>query len=171
MTRLPRLIGRGRALEVLLSSDDLTGAQAEAYGYANRALPDAQLDQFVRLWRPAYQVRHDSRSHRLLLGTREIIRAKQNLQGASAADEPGQACHRASATTSPHPLPTAIGVSFTADKTHIAVGSGCGTGRWRRPSDTLAPAHRPRTRPGFCLARMISRAPKRSLWLRESCLT
>ncbi len=47
MTRLPRLIGRGRALEVLLSSDDLTGAQAEAYGYANRALPDGELDQFV----------------------------------------------------------------------------------------------------------------------------
>src|SRR5580704_6622110 len=40
MTRLPRLIGRGRALEVLLSSDDLTGDLAEAYGYVNRALPD-----------------------------------------------------------------------------------------------------------------------------------
>ena len=47
MTRLPRLIGRGRALEVLLSSDDITGELAEAYGYVNRALPDAKLDQFV----------------------------------------------------------------------------------------------------------------------------
>ena len=47
MTRLPRLIGRGRALEVLLSSDDITGELAQIYGYANRALPDAQLDQFV----------------------------------------------------------------------------------------------------------------------------
>jgi enoyl-CoA hydratase/carnithine racemase len=47
MTRLPRLIGRGRALEVLLSSDDLTGDLAEAYGYVNRALPDAELDSFV----------------------------------------------------------------------------------------------------------------------------
>jgi enoyl-CoA hydratase/carnithine racemase len=47
MARLPRLIGRNRALEVLLSSEDITGEQAEAYGYINRALPDAELDAFV----------------------------------------------------------------------------------------------------------------------------
>ena len=47
MARLPLLIGRGRALEVLLSSDDIGGELAEAYGYVNRALPDAELDGFV----------------------------------------------------------------------------------------------------------------------------
>ena len=47
MARLPRLIGRNRALEVLLSSEDLGGEQAEAYGYVNRALPDADLDDHV----------------------------------------------------------------------------------------------------------------------------
>jgi enoyl-CoA hydratase/carnithine racemase len=47
MARLPRLIGRNRALEVLLSSEDITADQAEAYGYINRALPDANLDAFV----------------------------------------------------------------------------------------------------------------------------
>ena len=47
MARLPRLIGRNRALEVLLSSEDITAEQAEAYGYINRALPDAELDAFV----------------------------------------------------------------------------------------------------------------------------
>src|SRR5271168_4205665 len=47
MARLPRLIGRNRALEVLLSSEDIRGDQAEAYGYVNRALPDADLDAFV----------------------------------------------------------------------------------------------------------------------------
>ena len=47
MARLPHLIGRGRALEVLLSSDDIGGELAEAYGYVNRALPDAELDRFV----------------------------------------------------------------------------------------------------------------------------
>jgi enoyl-CoA hydratase/carnithine racemase len=47
MARLPRLIGRNRALEVLLSSDDIRADQAEAYGYINRALPDAELDAFV----------------------------------------------------------------------------------------------------------------------------
>ena len=47
MARLPRLIGRGRALEVLLGSNDIGGELAEAYGYVNRALPDAELDAFV----------------------------------------------------------------------------------------------------------------------------
>jgi enoyl-CoA hydratase/carnithine racemase len=47
MARLPQLIGRNRALEVLLSSDDLRADQAEDYGYINRALPDADLDAFV----------------------------------------------------------------------------------------------------------------------------
>ncbi len=47
MARLPRLIGRNRALEVLLSSEDIGGDQAEAYGYVNRALPDSDLDAFV----------------------------------------------------------------------------------------------------------------------------
>src|ERR1700722_12737766 len=47
MARLPHLIGRNRALEVLLSSEDIRGEQAEAYGYVNRALPDAELDAFV----------------------------------------------------------------------------------------------------------------------------
>src|SRR4051812_20079615 len=47
MARLPRLIGRGRAMEVLLGSDDISGELAESYGYVNRALPDAELDAFV----------------------------------------------------------------------------------------------------------------------------
>jgi enoyl-CoA hydratase/carnithine racemase len=47
MARLPQLIGRNRALEVLLSSEDLSGEQAAAYGYVNRALPDAELDAYV----------------------------------------------------------------------------------------------------------------------------
>jgi enoyl-CoA hydratase/carnithine racemase len=47
MARLPRLIGRGRALEVLLSSDDIRSDEAERIGYVNRSLPDAELDDFV----------------------------------------------------------------------------------------------------------------------------
>jgi enoyl-CoA hydratase/carnithine racemase len=47
MARLPRLIGRGRALEVLLGADDVDGNLAELYGYVNRSLPDADLDAFV----------------------------------------------------------------------------------------------------------------------------
>jgi enoyl-CoA hydratase/carnithine racemase len=47
MVRLPRLIGRGRALEIMLSGNDYPGDIAERYGYVNRALPDAELHEFV----------------------------------------------------------------------------------------------------------------------------
>jgi enoyl-CoA hydratase/carnithine racemase len=47
MARLPRLIGRGRALEVFLGADDIPGDLAERYGYVNRSFPDAELDAFV----------------------------------------------------------------------------------------------------------------------------
>ena len=47
MARLPRLMGRGRALEVLLGADDFPGDLAERYGYVNRSLPDSDLDAFV----------------------------------------------------------------------------------------------------------------------------
>jgi enoyl-CoA hydratase/carnithine racemase len=47
MARLPRLMGRGRALEVLLSANDIHAELAERYGYVNRALLDSALDGFV----------------------------------------------------------------------------------------------------------------------------
>ena len=47
MARLPGLMGRQRALEVLLSSNDIGADLAAAYGYVNRSLPDAELDSFV----------------------------------------------------------------------------------------------------------------------------
>jgi len=47
MARLPRVMGRGRALEVVLGADDIRCADAELFGYVNRALPDAELDSFV----------------------------------------------------------------------------------------------------------------------------
>ena len=46
-SRLPRLVGRGRALEILLGGKDFDGALAELYGYVNRAIPDAAFDDFV----------------------------------------------------------------------------------------------------------------------------
>jgi len=47
MSRLPRLMGRGRALEVLMTGIYLNGDLAERYGYVNRSLPDAELGAFV----------------------------------------------------------------------------------------------------------------------------
>jgi len=45
--RLPLLVGRGRALEIVLGANDFDGETAERYGYVNRAFPDAELDGFV----------------------------------------------------------------------------------------------------------------------------
>ena len=44
---LARLMGRGRALEVMLSADDYDADLAERYGWINRALPADELDDFV----------------------------------------------------------------------------------------------------------------------------
>ena len=45
---LARLMGRGRALEVMLSAQDYDADLAERYGWINRALPAAELDDFVK---------------------------------------------------------------------------------------------------------------------------
>lgn len=47
MARLAGLMGRGRALEVILGADDFPAELAERYGYINRALPDAEIETFV----------------------------------------------------------------------------------------------------------------------------
>jgi enoyl-CoA hydratase/carnithine racemase len=44
---LGRLLGRGRAMEVILGAADFDADEAERYGWVNRALPDAELDAFV----------------------------------------------------------------------------------------------------------------------------
>ena len=44
---LGRLLGRGRAMEVILGAGDFDADVAERYGWVNRALPDAELDAFV----------------------------------------------------------------------------------------------------------------------------
>jgi enoyl-CoA hydratase/carnithine racemase len=60
--RLPRLIGRARALEVLVGCNDLSAELAERYGYINRALPADALTPFVEKLahrqRPSAQERH-----------------------------------------------------------------------------------------------------------------
>src|SRR5262249_33054937 len=44
---LPRVVGRSRALEIVLSADDFDAEIAERYGWVNRTLDDADLDSFV----------------------------------------------------------------------------------------------------------------------------
>jgi enoyl-CoA hydratase/carnithine racemase len=66
--RLPRLVGRGRALEIVLGANDFDGDTAERYGYVNRALPDAELDGFV-----------DGLARRIASFDRRPIAAAKNL--------------------------------------------------------------------------------------------
>jgi enoyl-CoA hydratase/carnithine racemase len=46
-SRLPRLVGRGRALEILVGGEDFDGELAERYGYVNRAIPDDEFVNFI----------------------------------------------------------------------------------------------------------------------------
>jgi enoyl-CoA hydratase/carnithine racemase len=71
MARLPRLIGRGRALEVLLSADDIRADLAELYGYVNRSLPDVDLDEFV----DALATRIASFDKRAIIDTKRLVNA------------------------------------------------------------------------------------------------
>jgi enoyl-CoA hydratase/carnithine racemase len=66
--RLPHLVGRGRALEIILGANDFDGDTAERYGYVNRALPDAELDGFV-----------DRLARRIASFDRRAIAAAKNL--------------------------------------------------------------------------------------------
>jgi enoyl-CoA hydratase/carnithine racemase len=45
--RLPRLVGRARALEIVLGGQDIDAVTAERWGYVNRTLPDGELRPFV----------------------------------------------------------------------------------------------------------------------------
>jgi len=47
MDWLPRVVGRSRALEIVLTGQDFDADAAERYGWINRALPDEKLDAFV----------------------------------------------------------------------------------------------------------------------------
>jgi enoyl-CoA hydratase/carnithine racemase len=61
LVRLARLVGRPRALEILLAAGDLDGPSAERYGYVNRLIADEQLDDEVEeIARRIAEVDHDA---------------------------------------------------------------------------------------------------------------
>lgn len=47
LERLCKLVGRAKALEIILSADDFDADTAAAFGWVNRSIPDAELDIFV----------------------------------------------------------------------------------------------------------------------------
>jgi enoyl-CoA hydratase/carnithine racemase len=48
LDRLPLLLGRARAIEIVLGADDFDADTAERYGWINRAVSEAELDDFVQ---------------------------------------------------------------------------------------------------------------------------
>jgi enoyl-CoA hydratase/carnithine racemase len=74
---LARLSGRGRALEVILASEDFNADLAERYGWINRALPDADLDEFV-----------DRLARRVAAFPREALAAAKDRINAATLSDP-----------------------------------------------------------------------------------
>ena len=83
MARLPRLVGRGRALEILLGADDIHGELAERYGYVNRSVPDAELDSFV----DALAMRIASFDKEAIADTKRLVNAASLPSDADIAPE------------------------------------------------------------------------------------
>jgi enoyl-CoA hydratase/carnithine racemase len=94
---LTRLLGRGRALEVLLSADDYDADLAERYGWINRALPAAALGEFVRSlahriagFPAAGRVALRDRVNAISLASVEAFRQDSDLFVKSASDPEAQ---------------------------------------------------------------------------------
>jgi enoyl-CoA hydratase/carnithine racemase len=69
MARLGRLVGRGRALEILLGGDDIPAGLAAEYGYVNRLIPDAEIEAFT----DAFARRLDAFDKVAVAGIKELV--------------------------------------------------------------------------------------------------
>ena len=67
--RLPALVGRGRAFEILLGGADFDGETAERYGYVNRAIADADFVAFIH----DYATRVSRWDHRALAEIKAFV--------------------------------------------------------------------------------------------------
>ncbi len=77
--RLPRLVGRGAAMEIILGGDDVDAATLERWGWLNRAMPEDELQPFVdRLARRIADFPADA-----------VARAKRSALAAEADPTPG----------------------------------------------------------------------------------
>ncbi len=75
LERLPLLIGRARAMEVILGADDFDADTAERYGWVNRSIPDAELDAFV----DRFARRVDTFDKQALTLTKKILNERGSL--------------------------------------------------------------------------------------------
>lgn len=76
--RLPSLVGRGRTMEILLGGEDFDGSLAERYGYVNRAIPDAEFEEFVN----AFAKRVSGWDHQAIVEVKEFVNKYSRLPDA-----------------------------------------------------------------------------------------
>jgi enoyl-CoA hydratase/carnithine racemase len=95
---LTRLMGRGRALEVLLSANDYDAELAERYGWINRALPAAELGEFVHAlahriaeFRAAGHAAVKDRVNAIALAPADDFRRDSDLFGSGVREPEAQA--------------------------------------------------------------------------------
>jgi enoyl-CoA hydratase/carnithine racemase len=69
LERLPLLIGRARALEVIIGADDFDADTAALYGWVNRAIPDVEIEGFVE----RFATRVASFDHKLIAAVKDIV--------------------------------------------------------------------------------------------------
>lgn len=75
LERLPKLVGRGRAIEIVVGADDFDADTAERYGWINRSIPDGELDAFV----DRFALRVDSFDRRAIATAKSIINERTRL--------------------------------------------------------------------------------------------
>jgi enoyl-CoA hydratase len=77
----PWLVGLRQAMELLLTGDSISGAEAARIGFANRAFPEAELE--TRVLEIAQRVANKRSVHRAMeiMGCRAAMRAGSELQG------------------------------------------------------------------------------------------
>jgi enoyl-CoA hydratase/carnithine racemase len=75
LDRLPLLIGRARAMEVIIGADDFDAEMAERYGWINRAIADAELNEFVE----RFANRVASFDRRAIAAVKQIVNQRVGL--------------------------------------------------------------------------------------------
>jgi enoyl-CoA hydratase/carnithine racemase len=84
---LPRVVGQGRALELLLLGDDVDAASAERIGLANRVVPRAQVLQLAQEW-----ARRLAQGPSLSIGlTKAMVNSEWTMDIATAVEAEAQA--------------------------------------------------------------------------------
>lgn len=109
---LPPLVGRGRALEIILGGDLFDAETAERYGWINRALPAEDLDGFV-----------DALARRIAaLRPEQIAAAKAGVTAAASGGLLDGFGEETKALAKVYPAPDAV-----VDRVRAAVAAGAQT--------------------------------------------